>query len=80
MDEDTMMALALSSSLLEEEKQSEREFHTETTATPLLKRRGDTGTATSQRHEFPLFNKHERLHVSLKHCDSDVNGKMVSTH
>lgn len=55
LDEDTMMALALSSSLLEEEKQSGRAFHTETAATAVLKRRADTGTVTSRRHDFPFF-------------------------
>ncbi|XP_045904008.1 structure-specific endonuclease subunit SLX4 isoform X2 [Micropterus dolomieu] len=48
VDEDTMVALALSSSLLEQEREAERQLHTETAAshismTPALKWRPDAG-------------------------------------
>lgn len=52
LDEDTMVALALSSALLEQERESERALQTETATshismTPVLKWRPDRGTVTS---------------------------------
>lgn len=57
MDEDTMVALALSTSLLNQERESERRLQTETVAsdiasTPVLKWRPEAGTVTSQRHLY----------------------------
>lgn len=55
MDEDTMVALALSTSLLNQERESERWLQTETAAsdvagTPVLKWRPEAGTVTSLHH------------------------------
>ncbi|XP_051240004.1 structure-specific endonuclease subunit SLX4 isoform X2 [Dicentrarchus labrax] len=54
VDEDTMVALALSSSLLEQERESERQLQTETavshyTLTPVLKWRPDAGKCRGKR-------------------------------
>ncbi|XP_071360454.1 structure-specific endonuclease subunit SLX4 [Trachinotus anak] len=54
LDEDTMVALALSSSLLEQEREVERELQTETAAphssmTPVLKWRPDAGKGRGKR-------------------------------
>ncbi|XP_029286358.1 structure-specific endonuclease subunit SLX4 [Cottoperca gobio] len=49
LDEDTMVALALSSSLLEQEKQSERESERQQLQTAALKWRPDTGKVRGKR-------------------------------
>lgn len=64
MDEDTMVALALSTSLLNQERESERWLQTETAAsdvagTPVLKWRPEAGTVTS------LHHKHKRRFKGL---------------
>lgn len=59
LDEETMVALALSSSLLEQQKESERASQAETVvsslipATPALKWRPDAGTLSSLYRHFP---------------------------
>lgn len=57
LDEDTMVALALSSSMLEQEREAGRELQTEiaashTSMAPELKWRPDAGTAESPYHLF----------------------------
>lgn len=59
LDEDTMVALALSSSLLEKERESQTEPAAHgTTVMPLLKWRPDTGTETSRQYKgvFMIIN------------------------